>query len=326
MKSRLIKNILKALLLSIFTFAFFIHSNNVFAQIDIKTIMPTFTPTQLPSSQSNPTELRNPQLPQHPAQNNQRNPRNCVNHGRFTNKFSVGGNTYGQGKDGEWYAKGGKLRAEDVLSQIDEIVEETGIVVDPDRLSSGADQNAEGVLRLEFAIDSTDAGGVLVCDALRLTGYSPTIFTYSPNTKVQPLIPVFYIDNNREYFYYEYDSTNISFKKPTNGWIVDKKNLKAFSKNISQILGLNPLESERLLFELNFSAVDVKSDKLFIGLIPREEVDKKLPLKIESLNNPKVIRYHFYVAKAKNNVKPPQLNPVQRDEFLILELGSFSGK
>ena len=277
--------------------------NSVYAQFDIQNFNPTEVPT-VEETENTDTTSR-PIISPRPFQ--------CVNPGSLQGTVRVGnivtGYT-GSGTGRVWYSSsvgGGNLTAEELSASIKKIKKKTGLT------TTGLRQQLER-LPAEGAACIT-------------TGVSPTIFIYSPNTKIQPLVPILYIDSNPEYFYYEYDSTNISFNKPKEGWVVDKKDLKEFSSNIADKLGLNSKEKDRFYFELSFSAADVKSGKLFIGLIHQQEINEKLPLKISSSNNPKVLRYHFYIAPAfKIALKPPTLNPIRRDIPLILELGSFAGK
>lgn len=307
------------------------------AQIDIQ----TFTPTPIPPSQSEPTQ-NIPQAPvyQRPPQNPQPNtPQQftsgaptCVSNNALTNLRRIKVVVAGQGDNGDFYIsnENGNLTAKDVRKEINKKLkdlQESGDLADIESeiLSGLTEQRFIGPGN--YTMSSSQEGGTCTVQIFRPSAATPTLFIYSPNTTVKPIISINYQEQNKDYFYYEYDSTNVSFNKPKEGWIVNKSDLKTFVKNLSNIFRLTPAESERLLFELNFSVADVKSDKLFIGLIQQKEVDVKLPLKIESLNNPKVLRYHFYISAANNEiVKSPKLNPIQRAESLILELGSWGEK
>src|SRR3989344_3502107 len=277
--------------------------NSVYAQFDIQNFNPTEVPT-VEETENTDTTSR-PIISPRPFQ--------CVNLGSLQGTVRVGnivtGYT-GSGTGRVWYSSsvgGGNLTAEELSASIKKIKKKTGLT------TTGLRQQLER-LPAEGAACIT-------------TGVSPTIFIYSPNTKIQPLVPILYIDSNPEYFYYEYDSTNISFNKPKEGWVVDKKELKEFSSNIADKLGLNSKEKDRFYFELSFSAADVKLGKLFIGLIHQQEINEKLPLKISSPNNPKVLRYHFYISSTKNeDIKPPILTSIKRDSPFILEFGSYTGK
>ena len=276
--------------------------NSVYAQFDIQNFIPTVVPT-VEEAENTDTASR-PIISPRPFQ--------CVNPGSLQGTVRVGnivtGYT-GSGTGRVWYSSsvgGGNLTAEELSASIKKIKKKTGLT------TTGLRQQLER-LPAEGAACIT-------------TGVSPTLFIYSSSTNVEPLAPILYLEENDQYLYYEYDSTNISFNKPKEGWVVDKSKLDTFVSNISNTLKLTSLESERLAFELNFSAVDVKTDKLFIGLTPQSEVDKNIPLKITSPNNPIVLRYHFYISSAnEETIQPPTLIQIQRNTPFILEVGSYFG-
>lgn len=181
----------------------------------------------------------------------------------------------------------------------------------------------------------------------RISSYSPTIFLYAKENKsitVQSQFVPSYTDppitdnlswdivikgeNNlsinslsRPYLYYEYKP--LSFNQPEKGWLIEKNNLPQLANHISSQLILNGKEKERLIFELNHAASDIKGNNLFIGLINQEELNQKLPLTITP-NPDKIYRYHFYIreAKGQQQVQPPLLLPIKRSPFMILELGA----
>jgi len=281
------------------------NTYKVNAQIDIQTISPTTPVSTETSDEQRGTSAKF-----------------CINPDTLENKRRVGNIIVGQFQ-GLWYAtnEDRDLSERNVLNNLEEVRRQTDARTWSNTWRSSGLSSRGRINAITKEITSKRSSRC----PIGLTGVSPTIFTYSPNTKVQPLAPILYLEQNNQYIYYEYDGTNVSFNKPKQGWIIDKEKLETFSKDLSNKLRLTPLESERLLFELNFSASDVKSDKLFIGLIPQSEVDSKLPLEVSSPNNPKVIRYHFYVAEAKKeNIQAPKLAPIQRDTPFILEFGSFA--
>lgn len=279
--------------------------NSVYAQFDIQNFNPTEVPT-IEESENTEATFR-PTIPPRPIQ--------CASPDELADTVKVGNilvGNIGPPTGRVWYASsvsGGNLTAEELLANIKKIKKKTGLTV------------SLGFLRQQLA--ALPAEGV----ACISTGVSPSIFIYSPNTKVQPIVPILYLEQNNQYIYYEYDSTNISFNKPKYGWIIEKNSLSDFTSKIANDLKLTKLEKERLGFELNFSSSDVKSDKLFIGLISQVEIDKNIPLKIISPNNPKVLRYHFYISKVQTKeIKQPKLKEIQRNKPFILEFGSFAKK
>jgi hypothetical protein len=184
---------------------------------------------------------------------------------------------------------------------------------------------------------------------VRTTGSSPSLFVYGQKGTVltiQPRIALTYSDPsileakmwsidiknnnilrvnnlNREYIYYEYQP--LKFDRPKNGWIIEKSNLEKLALEIGAKLGLNAAEKQRLVVELKLAAADVPNDRLFIGLIPQNEIDKKLPLTITPQPNA-VFRHHYHLTSAGKNEKsnPPKLSPLERKEFMVVELGAVA--
>lgn len=181
--------------------------------------------------------------------------------------------------------------------------------------------------------------------------FSPSIFVYSEENTLFTIIPktsLTYVDpqlntedswnvvmktdnemsvNNvtRDFLYYEYKP--VLFNRPTTGWVIQKKELGSFSQKISLQLGLTQKESERLYFELYFSAQSVNADNVFIALVSQNEVDKKLPLVIQPQIE-HVLRFHFYVGKTNSleKVREPVLSSITRYQPMLVELGSAIGE
>lgn len=167
---------------------------------------------------------------------------------------------------------------------------------------------------------------------VRLTGSSPTIFVYgSESVTIVPQTTITYSEpvlgtgwtvtgETQDYLYYEY--APISFTRPKTGWNVTKGELNILATDIARKLGLNAAEAKRLAFELNHAAQDVTSDTIFVGRIDAAELDAKLPLSVSSAGSPNVNRVHFYVGRAAGSVSAPNIQPVARSPFYLLELGA----
>ncbi len=182
---------------------------------------------------------------------------------------------------------------------------------------------------------------------IRLTGHSPTILLYGNKDQTVQVKPsnTLYVDpsltnqvwnvtinnlydlsvNNidRPYLYYEYSS--VKFDKPKAGWNIDKSQLSTFITKISQQLGLNTTEKDRLTEEIQQGAILVSDNKIFVGLIDQNEVNKKLPVKF-SPQPEKVYRYHFYISAVNGKVTAPKITPLQRAAFMSIELGVFTAQ
>ena len=186
---------------------------------------------------------------------------------------------------------------------------------------------------------------------IRLTGTSPSLFVYAPKgtaVTVEPGVKLTYSDPylrggdswtarslsggaldvagaKRDYLYYEY--AGASFARPEKGWVVKKSDLSSLANTVlAGGLGLNSKETERAVFELNHAAASIDAGTVFVGIVDGSEVAAKAPLTV----NPKpqaAYRIHFYVGHvAGSKVSAPELTPIVRQPFTVVELGSYSGK
>ncbi len=229
-------------------------------------------------------------------------------YGAITNAHS----TIQYGSGSRWWIWGGTLADYQALK---------------DQLQEQFEQNPSVVPQILGDVESILGQGAPVCPR-PASGGSPTLFVYAlnhTNVSIDPKFELTYIDYpqgfSREYIYYEYKK--VQFEKPDKGWVIEKRGLNDFSEGLADKLGLNKLETERLLFELNHAAQDVSGDRLFVGLIPQSEVDQKLPLSFS--REPEVAyRFHFYISRPINSKpNPPTLNSLTRNSSLmILELGA----
>lgn len=188
--------------------------------------------------------------------------------------------------------------------------------------------------------------GLPVNCPIQISGYSPTLFVYSSTTRsitISPNFSLTYADplvknstwnvdvNNgvnlnvngvsRPYIYYEYQP--VTFNKPKLGWTVKKDEIGNFSKQIGKKLALTELETQRVASEIGNSAKDVRYSTLFIGLIPQQELNSKLP--INTTQQPQAFhRVHFYISGAtgKEMVSSPSLKPLERFPYMFLEIGA----
>lgn len=186
---------------------------------------------------------------------------------------------------------------------------------------------------------------------IRVTGDSPTIFVYAPSgfqMKIKPASTITYAEpllhnqtwevvstgdgnikvngTNQKYLYYEY--SDVKFNRPEKGWIVRKADILEFSQNkLAILLHLNHAETERLMYEINHAASKIDGPTVFIAPVDKKEVDHKLPLSI--LPQTDLNRYIFFVGKNNADilkVHEPKIAPVERTEYMIVELGSYAEK
>ena len=159
---------------------------------------------------------------------------------------------------------------------------------------------------------------------LRASGGSPTLFGYGKSGEeyeVKVGRSIVYLNTNSDNtIYYEYQP--VKFNKPGEGWNILKSDLNQFAQNVGNQLGLTGSEIKKLDFELDLSASKVHSENLYIGLINQNEVDQKVALTVSP--NVPVKRFHFYVSKAGNSVRAPELSPLKRTPEMVLEVGAVA--
>ncbi|MCL5970837.1 MAG: hypothetical protein M1450_05055 [Patescibacteria group bacterium] len=185
-----------------------------------------------------------------------------------------------------------------------------------------------------------------------LTAYSPAIFLYPEETtkiSVQTGAPLIYSDPSissniwniisspdgtinqggikRNNLYYEYDKSKVVFSEPSTGFIIKTDQWKDFIKNnLSQKLGLNSKETESLIVEIQNSLIGTqRSQYLKLSLIPKSELNKKLPLTI----NPKpdnIYRINIFIKPLNTyqSIQSPKINQIKRNGFTVVEVGAYS--
>lgn len=137
-------------------------------------------------------------------------------------------------------------------------------------------------------------------------------------------------DNNTiyPYLYYEYDSSKVSFNKPTTGFSVKFNNWQQTVENIADRFGLNSKEKDRLVLEVKNELYGKPiTDYLTISIIDPKELDSKLPLSITP-NPTNIFRIHLSLAPstAIQTLPQPNINPIKRTDFYAVEIGARYGK
>lgn len=184
--------------------------------------------------------------------------------------------------------------------------------------------------------------------ACYISGTSPSIFVYSDSKieiTISPKSPLTYADpvieavgwtiitdrlgninspKSREYLYYEYDKSQVTFNQPPAGYVVASNTLPEFMTNLASKLGLNQKETAQLLREFNN---EVKTDKKYlqIGIVPLSEIEEKLPLEIMPKPN-NLKRLHFVVTPQDSyqNIPAPTINSIKRGGLTVIEFGVHS--
>ncbi|MCL5970838.1 MAG: hypothetical protein M1450_05060 [Patescibacteria group bacterium] len=185
-----------------------------------------------------------------------------------------------------------------------------------------------------------------------ISGLSPVIYFYPTQTtkiSVQTGAPLIYSDPSissniwniisspdgtinqggikRNNLYYEYDKSKVVFSEPSTGFIIKTDQWKDFIKNnLSQKLGLNSKETESLIVEIQNSLIGTqRSQYLKLSLIPKSELNKKLPLTI----NPKpdnIYRINIFIKPLNTyqSIQSPKINQIKRNGFTVVEVGAYS--
>jgi hypothetical protein len=131
-------------------------------------------------------------------------------------------------------------------------------------------------------------------------------------------------NSTRQYIYYEY--APVTFNRPELGWNIPKTKIATFVNTMSKQLQLTPSETTRLQYEVQNAAKNVNSSTVFIGLIGQQELDSKIPLSVYPTPQ-SVQRIHFYIGKSTGtSVQAPHIQPVKRNEFMVVELGAVPEK
>jgi len=137
---------------------------------------------------------------------------------------------------------------------------------------------------------------------------------------------IFNSNLTRDRLHYEYK--NVSFERPTRGWIVKKELISGMTSSIATQLGLIEQESSALLKEVTRSQVETGAQPyVFIGLIDEASLNQKLPFSLSP--QPQTMRrVHIYLEPlaASQHISAPQLTHIDRKGFTIIEIGSYVAK
>lgn len=132
----------------------------------------------------------------------------------------------------------------------------------------------------------------------------------------------------RDRLHYEY--VDIAFNRPKNGWVVKYDNAEEFVQGKLSKIGLSDRELHGLMQELRAGLTQVSRDEnMFISIIPSQDIDKKLPIRI----NPAPAhshRLHLYIESISQNdavdmakLSEPILPKIQRGGYYFIETGVY---
>lgn len=126
----------------------------------------------------------------------------------------------------------------------------------------------------------------------------------------------------RERLYYEYLPQE--FKESQEGFVVKRESLEKFlNETLFPKIGLNPKEAEDLLADVKVSLISEKDSPFVkVSFIDQKELNQKLPLEI-SPQPDKIYRIHLIFTPLDESIqlKKPQISPVDRAGFVVVETG-----
>lgn len=132
------------------------------------------------------------------------------------------------------------------------------------------------------------------------------------------------LKDGRKLNFIPYEFLRRDFRRPTQGFVVDKEHYISFLKdNLWKSLGLTGTEIADYWKDLEWRIP--KSEYYFISLIDRTEIDRVLPMEV----NPKpdtIIRNMTYILPLQQPFIPiplPEIKAPERKGFTVLENGGF---
>lgn len=169
----------------------------------------------------------------------------------------------------------------------------------------------------------TEEKKITVSTGAKLTYSDPEIQNSSIQAMASPDGTIQANGITRPYLYYEYDPRNIHFTLPSSGFIVARNEIAHSVASIASHLGLNENETRRLVQDV-VNAVKTNANYYFIGIANQTEVSKNLPLSV-SPQPDSMHRIHIILhgVNAPFSVMQPEILPLQRNGFNVVELGAF---
>lgn len=128
-----------------------------------------------------------------------------------------------------------------------------------------------------------------------------------------------------DYLYYETQVLDSNIKKPEEGFIVERKNIKSFLFSLLPKVGLNPKET--IQFSDYWDSALLGSPYYFIGIITPKNLDSITSLAITP--KPKTIirvTLYFEALDKKTEVKSPKISTSNRTGFTVVEWGGIYKK
>jgi hypothetical protein len=128
----------------------------------------------------------------------------------------------------------------------------------------------------------------------------------------------------RPYLYYEYDARGIMFTTPTKGFIADSSSLSKTVTKIAKAYDLTTSEAERLKQDVT-NALPQNTSRYLLSIAKPSEIASNIPLSF-SIQPDSLYRIHIIVSPFEKpyEVEEPEITPVIRHGFTVVELGAYT--
>lgn len=156
----------------------------------------------------------------------------------------------------------------------------------------------------------------------KLTYTDPFYPSNGWDIRAKPNGELVYKNNKYDYLYYEAEIPDSEISKPTEGFVVEKGEIKSLLDAILPDLSLNSKEASQ--FSEYWTKVLPDSPFYFVGVISKQTLDSIAPLSF-SPKPDTIIRatLYFEALDKKINVNKPTLTPIKRQGFTIIEWGGI---
>lgn len=130
---------------------------------------------------------------------------------------------------------------------------------------------------------------------------------------------------NFDYLYYEAEIKDEKIEKPTEGYVVEKKEIVNLLSTILPQLGLNPKEEKQFIDY--WTVVLPDAPYYFVGIVPVSNLDSISPLNITPKPTTSIrVTLYFEPLVTPKSVAAPKLSTVVRRGFTMVEWGGIFKK
>lgn len=163
---------------------------------------------------------------------------------------------------------------------------------------------------------------VIVSPVGRLTYSEPIYPSGGWKIKVDKNGSIIYRGKKYPYLYYESQILNSAIKKPDQGYVVEYERMPEFFSTLLPKLGLN--NKEIIDFKSYWEKVLPNQPYYIVRIMDKEAIDKIEPLTISPKEDTIIrVRLYFESVKEKVEIKEPDIKPVFRKGFTVVEWGGL---